>query len=36
MQRLGISAVRGLSKSGSLPAVSRVVAWAAGLPQLIG
>ncbi len=35
MQRLGISAVRGLRKAGSVAAISRVVAWAAGLPQLI-
>ena len=33
MQRLGISAVRGLRKSTTLPAVSRVVACAAGLPS---
>ena len=35
MQRLGISAVRGLG-SRSLPAVARVVAWTAGLPQFLG
>ena len=36
MQRLGISAVRGLRKFESLPAVSRAVACAVGLPQFIG
>ena len=35
MQRLGISAVRSLRKSASLPAIARVVAWTAGLPRLI-
>jgi hypothetical protein len=36
MQRLGIAAVRGLRKSANLPAVSRVVACVAGVPQFIG
>ncbi len=36
MQRLGISAVRGLRKSASLPAVGRVVACTAGLPLFVG
>ena len=35
MQRLGISAVRSLRKSASLPAIARVVALTAGLPQVV-